>query len=818
MSRLIVKNLPAKLSDAAFRKHFARKGQVTDAKIVRKPDGSSRKFGFIGYANSEDASAALTFFHRTYLFTSRIVVETAVAYGSTDLNRPWSRHSKGSSAYSRSHPEEAAAEASSARAERQNQKNQNSSDGSDGTGTHKDSAKSAKLSSFMQLMQPRGSGNVWDNDDSAAVATTTSAPTTKQPQKDQKNDDGDDGDSSDEDDYQELPTTRGAAFGSSNKKGGGSGSGSSDSDSDSDSDSSEDEDGADADANFLKSMVNPALDGKTGTASSAASKVVGSSDTMEDTSDTPQQDVDPRDDTSEDSTDVQSVGETGRLFIRNLPYSATEDDLRATFETYGDIAELHLPIDDTGQSRGYAFVLYVVPENAVRALSELDSTIWQGRLIHIMPARTQRTQDDDEDGANDDSKSSYKRDKLAKDRSRTNDNTTSNPIYLRTDTVVGALADRYGVKKSDILDRDASNMAVRVALGETQVIAETREFLVDQGVDTELLEAAGRGDKKIKRSKQIIMIKNLPYDTDPGDLRQMFARHGSLVRFVVPPSKVLAIVEFVEKKDASRAMGGLAYKKYKRVPLFLEWAPIKILSKPRKSTTNEMGEPGGAGGEGESEGGATKETTESEQLEQSDTLFVKNLNFTTKEADLRRHFERIGEVRSVSIPQKKDPKNSSKTLSMGFGFVHYRSANDAGKALRSMQGLELDGHSLKLKVSSKKVSSADQQGTKRKDASASAGIVGTKITVKNLAFEATRQDLRELFGAFGQLKSVRIPRKFDGTHRGFGFVEFLTKDEAKTALRSLSQTHLYGRHLVLEFSEDASASEAKRPNKKARSE
>ena len=38
-----------------------------------------------------------------------------------------------------------------------------------------------------------------------------------------------------------------------------------------------------------------------------------------------------------------------------------------------------------------------------------------------------------------------------------------------------------GVEKSDILDRDASNMAVRVALGETQVIAETREFLASQG-------------------------------------------------------------------------------------------------------------------------------------------------------------------------------------------------------------------------------------------------------------------------------------------------------------------------------------------------
>lgn len=71
-----------------------------------------------------------------------------------------------------------------------------------------------------------------------------------------------------------------------------------------------------------------------------------------------------------------------------------------------------------------------------------------------------------------------------------------------------------------------------------------------------------------------------------------------------------------------------------------------------------------------------------------------------------------------------------------------------------------------------------------------------------MAFEATRKDLRELFGAFGQLKVVRVPRKFDGTHRGFGFVEFLTHQEALNALSSLASSHLYGRHLVIEWAKD----------------
>jgi multiple RNA-binding domain-containing protein 1 len=46
--------------------------------------------------------------------------------------------------------------------------------------------------------------------------------------------------------------------------------------------------------------------------------------------------------------------------------------------------------------------------------------------------------------------------------------------------------------------------------------------------------------------------------------------------------------------------------------------------------------------------------------------------------------------------------------------------------------------------------------------------------VRNVPFEATRKELRELLSAFGELTSIRLPKKFDGKHRGFAFADFVT--------------------------------------------
>jgi multiple RNA-binding domain-containing protein 1 len=188
------------------------------------------------------------------------------------------------------------------------------------------------------------------------------------------------------------------------------------------------------------------------------------------------------------------------------------------------------------------------------------------------------------------------------------------------------------------------------------------------------------------------------------------------------------------------------------------------------------------------------------------TLFVKNLNFSTTAETLKKVFEKVGPVRTASIARKKDKQQAAggpeKWLSMGYGFVEFKNKEDCLKACKSMQGREIDNHSVQLKVSTRGADATSKETVKRKQTSAGGKKPGTKIMVKNLAFEATAHELRELFGTFGQLKRCRVPKKFDGSHRGFAFIDFVTTQEALNAFKALENTHLYGRHLVLEWAEE----------------
>jgi multiple RNA-binding domain-containing protein 1 len=115
--------------------------------------------------------------------------------------------------------------------------------------------------------------------------------------------------------------------------------------------------------------------------------------------------------------------------------------------------------------------------------------------------------------------------------------------------------------------------------------------------------------------------------------------------------------------------------------------------------------------------------------------------------------------------------------------------------MKSLQGHMLHGHMLEIKISSSAESG-------KKPTSSSGHGKNKKLMIRNVPFEASRGELLQLFGSFGQLKSVRLPKKFDGGHRGFAFVEFLSTDEARAAMDSLLGTHLYGRHLVVEWADD----------------
>ncbi len=70
------------------------------------------------------------------------------------------------------------------------------------------------------------------------------------------------------------------------------------------------------------------------------------------------------------------------------------------------------------------------------------------------------------------------------------------------------------------------------------------------------------------------------------------------------------------------------------------------------------------------------------------------------------------------------------------------------------------------------------------------------IYVGNLSYEVTEEDLRQAFGAFGQVESVNIIKdKYSGESKGFGFVEMPDKAEAQSAIEDLNGKELKGRDL-----------------------
>lgn len=191
------------------------------------------------------------------------------------------------------------------------------------------------------------------------------------------------------------------------------------------------------------------------------------------------------------------------------------------------------------------------------------------------------------------------------------------------------------------------------------------------------------------------------------------------------------------------------------------------------------------------------------------------MNFGTTEAKLKKAFQSIGPIRKVSIVKRK--KNGEE-LSCGYGFIEFGSPEGASEALKGLQGIQVDGHFLQIRVAKGKDDLPDekQSVSKRRSDAPLDRICKTKIIVKNLPFEANIKELKSLFGTFGQIKSCRLPKKFNGQHRGFAFMEFVSEQEAENAFKTLTNTHFYGRHLVLQWAkQDESVEEIREKTKRS---
>lgn len=80
-----------------------------------------------------------------------------------------------------------------------------------------------------------------------------------------------------------------------------------------------------------------------------------------------------------------------KLYVGNLNFDATEDQVRELFGTYGDVQEVKVVMDRfSGRSRGFAFVRMANAEDAGKAKEALSGQPFQGKALVIDWARTEQ--------------------------------------------------------------------------------------------------------------------------------------------------------------------------------------------------------------------------------------------------------------------------------------------------------------------------------------------------------------------------------------------------------------------------------------------
>ncbi|CAE7130141.1 unnamed protein product [Rhizoctonia solani] len=520
-SRLIVKNLPAYADDAQLRKHFTQSSAVkpgqpsaavplnlTDVRLARRPDGNSRRFAFLGYKTNEEAIAAKKYFDRTYIGGSRISVEIV---DSTKLQEPNKKRARTSN--QGSHPRKLTDTSSNERAIADTQ-------------APKINKSSKVQDDFMEAFAHRNKGPSWLDNDAGTASAAEIAP--NQP------------------DAQAAP-------------------------SDAEPPENEDEENADntepapmSDLDWMRARMKKNLDD--GPPAEKAFYQDDSDNEMK------AERTDPADDanTPTQPTETAPPLQTRRLFLRNLAYVCTEDDIRAEFSRFGTIEQVHIPLTSERISKGLAYISFVDIDSAERALKEMDHASFQGRLLHVMPAVTRTGKEEaDSRSLSPDKKTTLKKERAIKKKEDAGRDFNWGMLYMNSDAVLSSVADRLKISKADILNPEASNASVRLALAETKVIEETKSFFEQQGVSLESFKSRVKSDT-------IILVKNIPYGTLADTLRDMFSPFGDLSRILLPPSGTIGVVEFVHAADASKAFKAVAYRRIKDSIIYLERGPEGI--------------------------------------------------------------------------------------------------------------------------------------------------------------------------------------------------------------------------------------------------
>lgn len=356
-----------------------------------------------------------------------------------------------------------------------------------------------------------------------------------------------------------------------------------------------------------------------------------------------------------------------------------------------------------------------------------------------------------------------------------------------------------------------------------------------------------RQNPTTSKSKSVF-VHSLPADATTGNLTEHFSQFYPIKHAIVvtdpdtKQSKGYGFVTFADTEDAENAKESLNGSTYRGKRIRVD------LAEPRHRASHDGHEPAGEANMKVARSKNRHELRQSED-QQPPKLIVRNLPWSIKESEqLATLFRSFGKVKFATMPKK------ASGLSAGYGFVTLRGQKNAEKALREMNGKEVDGRQLAVDFAVDKatwqtlqekddavitdicmakpiredssVKSGDSEGTDlhdvatseeepthdsnaeesdlssddevdEKDEKTDFSDNSSTLFIRNVPFDATDEIITEHFASFGAVRYGRVVMDpLTERSRGTAFVCFYNSEDADNCLRQAPRVEPWLSHVT----------------------
>ncbi|KAI0360710.1 RNA-binding domain-containing protein [Trametes cingulata] len=524
------------------------------------------------------------------------------------------------------------------------------------------------------------------------------------------------------------------------------------------------------------------------------------------------------------------------LFVSNLPYTATSTDLKTLFSDIAPVRTAFVVLEHgTGVSKGVGYVSFAIREDAAMAIDKIskEGITLDGRTLRVQWAGSKNK---DHEHAEEPKKPANKQPapRPAKPAG------PSDPLAIRTVVISGLPASidskalwkkvrkiqgaekvEWPVKaESGDEDRTTAHAVFETPAAANEAVSKLHAHVFKGSLLSatlkKRLDGLAKAAKKPKPSANAsqskpapapnrnsrLIVRNLPFDITEQDLRAIFLPYGPIYSVHIPLAeqkqedvkqeevkqeegtskprpriKGFAFVWFLSRKDAEKALencNGMT------VEAGVAEALISDKQKKKKQRREEKKRKALASGEAE-EGEGSEDEDEREDRRRRvisvDWALSKD-KWEAEKAKKETHQDEDEDVEMGSESEgseESDNSDESDEESAESGSEDEQLGVHDGESDESDSDESHDGSSDE--------GSEDEEEQKPAKPTLPPPEVGTTLFIRNVPFEATEDELRTLFRAFGPLRYARITMDaVTGRSRGTGFVCFWNKEDADKAI------------------------------------